>query len=219
MKKLISLFCFFCAMLISCNKGNNHSIGFNQTIQYKEDTVFYTLDIKNITDKNLMVLVPNSYFKEKNCSQDHFITDAVEGIILPDFFCTDSAIVNLDSVTYFFSVYNQMDINDSLLQKKISGVIGNNVKNDIIAFLRPSQWNYPVLLCVKANSLVEYKYYTAGKFPKGTYLLKYDYPPEMTKSKKYKEWIKELKKISPVDNYSFYEIFSQKNESIQFEIK
>ena len=210
---------FFCISLFSCKRDGKPTIEFDQKIQYVNDTVFYTLAIKNISNKNLMILVPNNYYQAKNCPEKHFIFDAVPGKLEPEFFCTDSVINNLNTIEYFFVSYNEMNLNDSLLVQKLLKNIKVDLKEDMISFLNPTQWSYPVFLFIEANSEIEYKYYTTGLFPPGQYFFTYDFPSNLYQSKKYKEWVTELNKLSSVNNYFFYEVKLKGNGGVQFEIK
>lgn len=189
------------ALLISCYQKRSE-ITFSHTIQYDTALKCYDFFIRNNSNRNLLIFVPNVYINRGGSTGNEFLPDAPSSSLEAPYFTPFNP-----------EAFDQTELSSALLAKT-----GVDWKETFKSFTIPHQ-NFPILLFIKSHSNLVYRYKSNKSLPKGTYRIIYDVPDFIAKSRELKEWKKELRRINNVADYFYADIHPLIDKGISFQIK
>lgn len=207
-------------MIASYGCYSKTKIEYNSFIDNKNDSDFYVLEIENKTNKDIFILVPESYIQAVSCKKKHLILEWFQYRIFEDFICDSSNKifnVNFYKTPPFASQHFDIIQQNSLSEKLITKASSNKWKEDIESLVYPSIGRHPNIIFMKHGSGYKFRYRYEQSLPKGKYEISSEFPNFIKEHQNFKSLISELKRIKNIGTYFFYDNLD-KNVSVVFNV-
>ena len=161
----------------------------------------YEFIIRNVSDRDLLIIVQGLYLKTEGRGDNQYILDA-------------------SSETFgdrYFEALNTEEFDQTILASVLLAKTYPKYRETFKLFTNPYR-NVPGILFIKSHSKIVCRYKLNKNFPTGKYTIHHgwDY---ITNSKKNKEWKKELKRINKIEDYFYTDLIAPIDKGISFEIK
>jgi hypothetical protein len=199
-KKTFPLLFIFLATLFSCSQKKNE-VEFSHAVHLDSTLKTYEFIIRNVSDRNLLIIVQGLYLKTEGRGDNQYIMDA-------------------SSETFgdrYFEVLNTEEFDQTILASVLLAKTYPTYREDFRLFTNPNR-DFPGLLFIKSHSIIVCRYKLNKNFPKGKYTIHngWNY---ISNSKKMKEWKKELERINKIEDYFYTDLIAPTDKGIPFEIK